>query len=105
MGKVHPACAGLHPILSLLPCGCWRYGVQAQGPKIEGGSVDLAPGPAISLAGFLVTLYGWIEVTPRFSLTRLFMVWRGTPSTLAALVTVKPSGSRKSCRTMRPGCG
>src|ERR1039458_9638868 len=42
---------------------------------------------------------------PAFSLTRLFMVWRATPSTLAASVTVKPSGSRKSWRTMRPGCG
>src|ERR1039458_1216542 len=42
---------------------------------------------------------------PAFSLTRLLTVWRATPSTLAASVTVKPNGSRKSWRTMRPGCG
>src|SRR5450756_1001026 len=40
-----------------------------------------------------------------FSLTRLFSAWRLTPRTRAPSVTVRPSGSRHSSRTIRPGWG
>src|SRR5579883_3222876 len=42
---------------------------------------------------------------PAFSLTRLLRVWRVTPRTRAAAVTVRPSGARHSSLTMRPGWG
>src|SRR5262245_60603571 len=42
---------------------------------------------------------------PALPLTKLFSAWRVTPSTFAPSVTVSPSGSRQSCRTVRPGCG
>ena len=64
MGKVHPACAGQHPILSLLPLWVLALRVQAQGARKLRADRGFSPGPAISLAGFLVTLYGRIEVTP-----------------------------------------
>src|ERR1035437_5551796 len=40
-----------------------------------------------------------------FSLTRLFRACRLTPRTRAPSVTVRPSGSRHSSRTIRPGWG
>src|SRR6266849_6019181 len=42
---------------------------------------------------------------PRLPLSRLLRACRVTPNTLAPSVTVNPSGSRQSCRTVRPGCG
>src|ERR1019366_6771311 len=40
-----------------------------------------------------------------FSLTRLLSAWRLTPRARAPSVTVRPSGSRHSSRTIRPGWG
>src|SRR3990172_5860418 len=42
---------------------------------------------------------------PAFSFTRLFRVCRVTPRRSAASVTVTPSGSMHSWRTILPGCG
>src|SRR5208282_3332173 len=42
---------------------------------------------------------------PLLPFRRLLSAWRVTPSTFAPAVTVRPSGSRQSCRTVRPGCG
>src|SRR5574337_1506710 len=42
---------------------------------------------------------------PAFSFTRLFRVCRLTPRRAAASVTVMPSGSMHSWRTILPGCG
>ena len=79
MGKVHPACAGQHPILSLLPLWVLALRVQAQGARKLRADRGFSPGPAISLAGFLVTLYGRIEVTPEESSAR-------PPSSLSSLL-------------------
>src|SRR2546422_4732644 len=42
---------------------------------------------------------------PDLPLTSSDSVLRVTPSPFAAAVTVKPSASMHSCRTIRPGCG
>src|SRR5438874_1518426 len=42
---------------------------------------------------------------PALPFTKLLSAWRVTPSTFAPSVTVMPSGSRQSCRTVKPGCG
>ena len=76
MGKVHPACAGQHPILSLLPLWVLALRVQAQGARKLRADRGFSPGPAISLAGFLVTLYGRIEVTPEAAWTRIWPTFR-----------------------------
>ena len=42
---------------------------------------------------------------PRRMWTRSLRVWRVTPRSLAAAVTVRPKGSRQSCLIESPGCG
>ena len=102
MGKVHPACAGQHPILSLLPLWVLALRVQAQGARKLRADRGFSPGPAISLAGFLVTLYGRIEVTPEDHSPSLG--WDVDPVRQIVTAAPPPMAIRLSVLSVAPDC-